>query len=116
MEISSRVADAIGRFTARWVPSAFTIAVLLTLVTFALAIGWAGASVASTLRAWGGGFWELLTFSMQMALVLFTGYLLALSAPVRAVLIAVASLARTPRTAVALMSLLSMGLAWINWG
>ena len=53
----------------------------------------------------GGGFWELLSFSMQMAVVMFSGYLLALTGPVRALLERVAGLAKSPRGAVALMAL-----------
>lgn len=111
-----RIAEGLGRFSARFVPSAFSIAVLLTLVTMAMAMGWAGAPPMKVLDGWGGGFWELLSFSMQMALVMFSGYLLALTGPVHALLERVAGLARSPRGAVALMALVSMALAYINWG
>lgn len=111
-----RIADALGRWTARFVPSAFSIAVLLTLLSFVLAIGWAGASPSAVVKGWGEGFWELLTFSMQMALVMFTGYLLALTGPVRRLLEAIASLAKSPRSAVVLMAFASMALAYVNWG
>jgi short-chain fatty acids transporter len=116
VETLVRVAEGLGRFSARFVPSAFSIAVLLSLLTMGLALGWAGAPPAQVLGAWGGGFWELLTFSMQMALVMFTGYLLALTAPVRALLERGAGLARSPRGAVALMAFVSMALAYVNWG
>jgi short-chain fatty acids transporter len=111
-----RSADALGRFTARFVPSAFSIAVLLTLLTFTLALTWGGASLPSVIKSWGDGFWELLTFSMQMSLVMFTGYLLALSRPVKRLLELVARQARSPRSAVTLMALSSMLLAYVNWG
>ncbi|NOK18617.1 short-chain fatty acid transporter [Corallococcus carmarthensis] len=116
METLVRFAEGLGRFSSRFVPSAFSIAVLLTLLTMALALGWVGAAPPVVLDAWGGGFWELLTFSMQMALVMFTGYLLALTAPVKALLEKVASLPRSPRSATALMAAVSMALAYFNWG
>lgn len=116
VDVLTRIAERLGRWTARWVPSAFTIAVLLTLLTYALATLWAGASPQAALKAWGGGFWELLSFSMQMALVMFTGHLLALTSPVQRLLEAVASLARSGRGAVVLMAVSSMALAWVNWG
>jgi short-chain fatty acids transporter len=112
----AHLADVLGRFSARFVPSAFSIAVLLTLLTFVLGMTWGGASPARVLAGWGEGFWELLTFSMQMALVMFTGYLLALTPVVRGALERVASLAKSPRGAVALMAFASMALAGINWG
>ncbi len=111
-----RLAEALGRFTARFVPSAFAIAVLLTAFTFVMALTWGGGTVPGVLQSWGAGFWELLTFSMQMALVMFTGYLLALSRPVRRALEAVASLAKSPRGAAVVMALASMLLAYVNWG
>lgn len=116
METLVRIAEGLGRFSARFVPSAFAIAVLLTLFTMVMAVGWAGAPPMKVLDGWGGGFWELLSFSMQMAVVMFSGYLLALTGPVRALLERVASLAKSPRGAVALMALVSMALAYINWG
>lgn len=116
MDALVRIADALGRFSARYVPSAFAIAVLLTFIAFGLGVTWGGAPADTVIRGWGGGFWELLSFSMQMALVLFSGYLLALTTPVRVVLEKVASFASTPRRAVMLMALISMVLAYINWG
>ncbi|XXF77507.1 TIGR00366 family protein [Myxococcaceae bacterium GXIMD 01537] len=116
METLVRIAEGLGRFSARFVPSAFAIAVLLSFLTMALAVGWAGAPPLTVLNGWGGGFWELLSFSMQMALVMFSGYLLALTQPVRALLERVAGLAKSPRGTVALMAFVSMALAYINWG
>lgn len=109
-------ADALGRFTARVVPSSFSIAVLLTGITAVMALAWADAGPAAIVRGWGDGFWELLSFSMQMALIMFSGYLLAMSGPVQRLLSGLASLATTPRAAVTLMALVSMGLAYLNWG
>ncbi len=112
----TKVADALGKWTARWVPSAFSIAVLLTLLTFSLGLTVGGATLPRVVQSWGDGFWELLSFSMQMALIVFTGYLLALSTPVQRLLDGVASWARTPRGAVTLVALVSMLLAYVNWG
>jgi short-chain fatty acids transporter len=109
-------ADSLGRLTARVVPSSFAIAVLLTGLTALMALGWAHATPLSIVAGWGDGFWELLAFSMQMALIMFSGYLLALSRPVRRLLEWLASFATTPRSAVVLMAVVSMGLAYLNWG
>ncbi|EPX60124.1 Short chain fatty acids transporter [Cystobacter fuscus DSM 2262] len=116
METLVRIAEALGRFSARYVPGSFAIAVLLSLFTMGLAVGWTDTPAPRVLDAWGAGFWELLSFSMQMALVMFTGYLLALTRPVRALLEWLAGLARGPRSAVVLMAMVSMGLAYLNWG
>ncbi|WP_438040910.1 TIGR00366 family protein [Sorangium sp. So ce128] len=67
METLVRIADALGRFSARYVPSAFAVAVLLTLLAFALRLTWAGAAPMDAMKGWGGGSWELLSLPMQMA-------------------------------------------------
>ena len=112
----SRTADALARASARWVPDAFSIACILTFVTIAFALAVGGASPGECVRAWGAGFWELLSFSMQICLVIFAGYLLAVSPPVGRLLGALAALPRTPAQAVAWTALLSLVLCWLNWG
>ena len=79
MNLIARIAIRLGRFSERFVPSAFSIAVLLTLATAGLALVAAGASLETVLRSWGDGFWSLLAFGMRMALVMFTGYMPAVS-------------------------------------
>ena len=111
----ARIATGLTALSQRWIPSAFAIAVILTFVTFAIAIG-AGASPQSALIEWGNGFWTLLPFAMQMSLVILTGYIVSAAPVVDRLFARVARAARTPRGAVVLMALVSMGLAWLHWG
>jgi len=111
-----RLADALARLSARWVPDAFSIAALLTLLALALGLTLGGATPAECVRAWGGGVWALLSFAMQIALVIFAGYVLAVAPPVARALDALARVPRGPRSAVAWMAFLSMTLCWLNWG
>jgi short-chain fatty acids transporter len=114
--VLARLADGLARISARWVPDSFSIACLLTLVTVALGLGIGGATPTQCVAAWGGGFWKLLDFAMQMAVVIFAGYVLAVSPPVTRLLDALARVPRSPRQAVAWTALLAMGLCWVNWG
>lgn len=116
MHALASIALALGRVSQRYVPSALSIAVLLTLFTAGLALATTGAGPGGVLRAWGDGFWTLLAFTMQMALVMFTGYLLAVAPPVTRALRRLAGLPRSPRQAVAFMAAASMVLALLNWG
>ena len=63
----ARLADGLARATTRYVPDSFSIACVLTLVTFAMGMTLGHAGPVQVLDAWGGGFWELLPFSMQIA-------------------------------------------------
>jgi short-chain fatty acids transporter len=111
-----RLADRLARASARWVPDSFSIACLLTLVTFALGLTVGRAGPRQCLTAWGAGFWELLSFAMQIAVVIFAGYIVAVSPPVTRALEGVAALPRSPRQAVAWTAFLSLALCWLNWG
>ncbi|MCC7031726.1 MAG: short-chain fatty acid transporter [Acidobacteria bacterium] len=110
------LAVRLSEVTARFVPSAFAIALILTFVTFALAFGIAGASPSRIIIEWGNGFWTLVPFAMQMALVVLSGYLVSTAPVVDRGFARLAGLARSPRGAVVLMALVSMGLAWVHWG
>src|SRR4028119_1570784 len=96
------------------------------------------------MAAWGRGFWELIPFTLQMALIIITGHVLATSTPVghviralaarpttprRApapglaaappagrVIRATAAWPTTPRNAVALVAFFAMTSSWFNWG
>jgi len=111
-----RLADTLARVSARWVPDAFSIAALLTLLALGLGLTVGGASPARCALAWGNGVWALLSFGMQIALVIFAGYVLAVAPPVARALEALARVPRGPRSAVAWTAFLSMALCWLNWG
>lgn len=104
------------RLVERLLPDPYVLVLLLSLLAAAGAMLGQGQAPLDVLRIWGGGFWNLLPFSMQMLLVLVSGYLLASAPPVRAGLDRVAALARSPGSAIVLTSAVSMLAAWINWG
>jgi len=106
-------------FTAivhRILPDPLIFAILLTVVTFVLAFGLTPTQPAELVVLWGAGFWNLLAFSMQMALILVTGHALASSPLVKRMLVALASSARTPGQAVMLVAFVGAVACAINWG
>lgn len=117
--------DALTRWTERWIPDALVIVIILSLVTYVLALIWGfkpevglGSRAYESILAWGKGFWELLTFAMQMCLIMMTGYILACSPAVRRLMDGISgwSNPEKPWQAILVMSLFSMILAWFNWG
>ncbi len=111
-----RLAGFLTRWALRWVPDSFVIAILLTVFVFVLALATTASSPFQLARYWGDGFWELLSFAMQMCLVIISGFIVAVSPPVRRALGALAGIPRTPRGSIALVAAVSMLLAWVNWG
>jgi len=104
------------RIVERWLPDPFVLALLLTLVVFVAGVVVQGQAPLRMIEYWGDGFWGLLEFSMQMVLILVTGWVLATTPFFRAVLEAAASRARTPGQAIVLVTLVSLAANWINWG
>src|SRR5262245_33502145 len=104
-----RVAAALTRWCTRWVPDAYVIAGVLSLLVFLAALVATGGGVSpgralDIIRFWGDGFWSEYRFTMRMAMVIITGYLVADAPPVRAALGRLAGWPQTPRSAVALMA------------
>lgn len=99
-----------------YLPDAFIFAIFLTILTFVLGIIFTGQTPLDMIVHWGDGFWNLLDFSMQMALVLVTGHTLASSPPVKKGLRKMASIPKTPTQAIFAVSFVSALACWINWG
>lgn len=100
----------------RYLPDAFIFVLLLTIIAAASAMLFEGAGPMAVVQMWGDGFWGLLSFSMQMLLILVTGYILASSPPVRKFLALLAGLANSPGSAIVLVSVVSLVASWVNWG
>jgi short-chain fatty acids transporter len=100
----------------KYLPDPFTIAWLITLVVCVLALIFTPASPLDLANYWGGGFFGILPFAMQMVLLLISGYALAAAPQVRRLLVTIASLAKTPRSLILLVAFTSMVMYWFNWG
>ncbi len=109
-------ANFFTRIMQRWMPDAFIFAVILTFVVCLAGIWGQGQSAHQMVVYWGDGIWNLLTFSMQMLLILVTGHVLAQAPAVKAGLVKVAGLARTPTQAILLMTAVALICCWVNWG
>lgn len=114
--VVSRIALALTEWTERWVPDAFVFALLATLAVVAAGLAGTSSSLADIVDAWGRGFWDLIPFTLQMALVIITGHVLATSRPIGRVIRAIAALPSTPRGAVATVTFFALACSWLNWG
>jgi short-chain fatty acids transporter len=112
----ARFALATTAWTERWIPDAFVFALLATVVVVAAALLGTPAGLLDVAGIWGTGFWELIPFTMQMALVIITGYVLASSPPMGRLIRWLAAVPSTPRAAVAWVTLFAMVSSWFNWG
>lgn len=112
----SKLTDASVKLVQRYLPEPFIFAIVLTVVAALLAMPICRQTPVEVIENWGGGVWNLLAFSMQMALVLVSGSALASAPVIRRGISSLASLPKTPAGAIALVTSISAVACWLNWG
>src|SRR5207247_1493904 len=90
-----------------WFPDPFALAIVAVTLVFAASVA-SGASAVQAASWFGAGFWDLVAFTMQMALIIVSGYTVATAPPVYAIIRRISSGPKTPRGAVAFVALFSM--------
>ncbi|MBS3681941.1 short-chain fatty acid transporter [Ornithinibacillus massiliensis] len=110
------ITNFFDRMVRRYLPDAFLFAIILTFVVFILGMIFTGSSPVNMVKYWGGGFWGLLEFAMQMSLIVVTGYILANSPIVKKILGRISKLANSPGQAVLLVTLVASIACLINYG
>ena len=106
-----RIADA----CERWFPDAFVFALAAIVLVFfdGLAIGVPAPKLASE---FDNGFWSLVSFTMQMAMVIIGGFVVASSPPIARFTSWLASIPKSARGAVAFVAAFAMLSSLISWG
>ena len=113
----ARITSVFVKLSERIMPDPYVFAVLLTLITGLLAYFLVPASSASSITlAWYNGIFNIFTFAFQMVLIVVTGYALASSPVVRALLEKAARFPKSPRAAISLTIVVGMVASWLNWG
>ena len=110
-----RTAQSVTRWAERWFPDAYIFAAIAVLVV-ALGAMAMGASIEQVGITFGDGYWSLIPFTMQMAMVAISGYVLAVSPPAAALITRIARLPRSGRSAVAFVALVSILASFLSWG
>ena len=100
----------------KYLPSPFVFSALLTLGVLLAGILSTCQSLPAMVQHWSGGFWTLLGFAMQMALIFVTGHALASAPIINRQLDRLAGMARTPGQAIILVTLVALVGCWVNWG
>ena len=117
------LSEKIERIFKLFLPSPFTIAVILTLFTFFLALFITEPStneshVFKILSFWEKGIWEpsLLVFAMQMMLMLVLGHVLALSRPISSLINIATKYCNDTASSAAIITFFTLIVALFNWG
>jgi len=100
----------------KYLPDPYIFCALLTFIVFVGTMVFTKQSPMRIIGHWTNGFWSLLSFSMQMALVLVTGHTMASSKVFKNFLSNLASKLSTPRQAIVVVTLVSTIACILNWG
>ncbi|GAB1381470.1 short-chain fatty acid transporter [Pararhodobacter aggregans] len=111
-----RLGVACSSFTRAFIPNPFIFAIVLTGLTAVLAITLTPTGPAEVVGMWYGGFWNLLSFAMQMTVILLFGYVLASSPPVERAIDRVARIPKTATQAIVMITALAVIFGAVSWG
>ena len=112
----SKITAFFTELMRRYLPDPFVFAILLTLLTMALAFGVESRPIDAVVQDWGKGFWSLLAFTTQMAVILVMGYVLATAPIVDRFLDRIAARVHTPHQAIIVATIVGGVGSYLNWG
>jgi short-chain fatty acids transporter len=110
----ARIGLRLSDWFERWFPDAFALALLAVAAVFLATLS-VGSSPAQAAQWFGAGFWDLVAFTMQMSLIIVTGYAVATSPPVYAVIVRMAVVPKSGPGATAFVALFSMLSSLVSW-
>ena len=110
-KLGARLAD----FSERFFPDAFVFALAAIVIVFLGGLA-TGVPAVKLTTEFGNGFWSLVNFTMQMAMVIVGGFVVASSPPVARLTRRLASIPKTARGAVAFVAAFAMLSSLISWG
>src|SRR5262247_2952425 len=96
----ARIGLRLSEWFERWFPDAFALALLAVVIVFGATLA-VGSRPLQSAQWFGTGFWDLVAFTMQMSMIIVTGYAVATAPPVYAVVRKIAEVPTNGRNAVA---------------
>ncbi len=112
----NKLASFFTELMRKYLSDPFVFAIGLTLLTVVLAFAVEGQGLPQITREWGSGFWSLLAFTTQMAVILAMGYVLATAPLTDRLLNRIVSHVHNPRTAIIIATLVGGIGSYLNWG
>ena len=105
----------LSNWSQRFIPDAFPLVLTLTLLVAVLALIFTESTPLSVLQNWYDGFWSMLTFTINIVMLMFTGFLVANSKPVNKLLLKLAKIPKSTSSAVLLFMIVSIVLFYIHF-
>ena len=103
------------RIVEKFYPDAFIFVIVLSVLTFILALVNTEANSVEVLEAWGNGLPKLFTFTAQISIIMITAHALAHTNPVETILSKIGSYPNSPIQAYALVTFISGIASLFAW-
>lgn len=103
------------KLVERFYPDAFIFVIVLSVLTFVLALVNTDSTPAQTLEAWGNGLPKLFTFTAQITIIMIAAHALAHTTPVENILSKIGSYPRSSIQAYALVTFISGIASLFAW-
>ncbi|RHW31462.1 short-chain fatty acid transporter [Lysinibacillus yapensis] len=113
MKVLTRISNLIME---KCLPDPYIFVAILTVLVLFLGVVLTDSSPLDMVVYWGDGFWGLLSFTMQMVIVLAAGHVLANSPIFKKFLSSIAGKIKKPSSAIIIVTFVSLIACWINWG
>jgi short-chain fatty acids transporter len=113
--VFARLGTGLADWSQKWFPDAFVFALVGLIIVFVAGL-FAGVGARNLVKYFGDGFWGLIPFTMQMAMIIIGGFVVATSPPVHNLIKKLAKIPKTPRAAVAFVVFFSMMTSLLSWG
>lgn len=111
-----KLTSGFEKLVQNFLPNPFIFALILSAILFVLGITLNGETPFQMILHWGNGFWGFLSFSMQMVLVIVLGNAVATAPIFKKVIRKFAEIPKTPKQAVAFVTVVSGIACMIQWG
>ncbi|HHV52056.1 MAG: TIGR00366 family protein [Synergistota bacterium] len=111
-----KLGQSMAMLSFKYIPDPSIFAVLLTFIAFGLGIALTKSGPMDMVLNWYKGFWELLSFSMQMALMVITASTVANAPAIKKWISHLASVPKNSKQAVYFVALISVAVSIVHWG
>jgi len=113
---SKGIVDRFTEWSLNWVPDSMVFVAALTIVVFLMGLSMTKHGPLELLDDYAKGFWVLLTFAMQLTIMMITGFVVADSKIVKRGLVKLVDMPKTAKATLIMYCLIVGFLSWLHWG
>lgn len=103
-------------FSLNWIPDSMVFVLVLTVIVYVMGLIFTNHGPWALVNDYAKGFWELLTFSMQMCIMMVTGFVIADAKPVKRLIIKLINWPKSVRSTIFMFALITGVVSWLHWG